>query len=84
MKKNVCIIFYKKKVNSRNNFKVGISGDFYFHEFIDSVFKEDYNQFVTLTNYNGESSLFQPYFSWQFKPGENLLVNMGLHYKYYT
>jgi len=76
--------FYKKKVNSQNNFKVGISGEFYFHEFIDSVFEEDYNQFITLTNYNGRSSLFQPYFSWQFKPGENLLINMGLHYQYYS
>lgn len=76
--------FFKQKVNPRNNFKIGISGNFYFHEFIDSVFEEDYNQFITLTNYLGESSLFQPYFSWQFKPAENFLINMGLHYQYYT
>ncbi len=76
--------FYKKKLGPKANFKTGLSTNIYFHYFIDSVYNKNFNQFTTLTDYRGTSSLIQPYISWQIKPSEDFTFNLGLHYQFYT
>jgi len=76
--------FLKKRVNARNNFKLGINVNHYMSNLHDSVLIASMNQFHTLTSYEGTSNLIRPYISWQFKLSEQLVFNLGVDYMLYT
>lgn len=76
--------FFKKRVNIKHNFQVGINVNFYFSNLFDSIFDVGLNKFNTLTSYQGNASLLRPYLSWQFKLSEKVVMNAGLHYQFYT
>lgn len=76
--------FLKKRVNIRNNFKIGINVNHYMSDLHDSVFRENQNQYHTLTSYEGSSNLIRPYISWQFKLSDKIVFNLGLDYMLYT
>jgi len=76
--------FLKKRVNINNNFQIGLNINFYFSNLYDSVFNGGAGKFNTLTNYNGNASLLRPYLAWQFKFSENVVLNAGIHYQFYT
>ena len=76
--------FFKKRVNLKNNFQLGLNINFYFSNLHDSVFIAAENQFNRLTSYKGNASLLRPYLAWQFKLSEQVVLNAGLHYQFYT
>ncbi len=76
--------FLKKRVNIRNNFKIGINVNHYNSNLHDSVLNVSQNQFHTLTSYEGTSNLIRPYVSWQFKLSDRIVFNLGLDYMLYT
>ena len=76
--------FLKKRVNIRNNFKIGINVNHYMSDLHDSVFRETQNQYHTLTSYEGSSNLIRPYISWQYKLSDKIVFNLGLDYMLYT
>lgn len=76
--------FVKKKLNAKNNLQLGINATYYMSNLHDSLFKEDYNQFITLTRFKGNSTLLRPYVSWQLKFSDRLVFNTGIDYMYYT
>lgn len=76
--------YLRKRVNLKNNFQVGFVINHYVNNLHDSIFDTDYNQFVTLTSYKGNSNLIRPYLSWQYKATDRLTFNVGVDYMYYT
>ncbi len=76
--------FVKKKINAKNNFQLGLNINYYMSNLHDSVYKKDFNRFITLTQYKGNSSLLRPYVAWQLKLSERLVINAGVDYMYYT
>jgi len=76
--------FVKKKINAKNNFQLGLNINYYMSNLHDSVYKKDFNRFITLTQYKGNSSLLRPYVAWQLKLSERLVLNTGVDYMYYT
>jgi len=75
---------FNKKVNTRNNFKTGIVVNRPKADLIDSIYNSDFNGFEILLDYSGVSWLLQPYLEWQFRVRENVTINTGLHYQYFT
>jgi len=76
--------FYKNRLNQKNNFQTGIVATLYFNNLHDSILNIGLGSFVDGVNYDGDAWLVQPYFTWQYKPGEAFVINTGLHAQYYT
>ena len=76
--------FLKKRVNIKNNFRLGIDVNHYISNLHDSVFMADFGSFQTLTSYKGNSNLIRPYLAWQLKLSERLVINAGLDFMFYT
>lgn len=71
--------FIRKKVNSQHSFKAGFFADYHFLNLSDSVYSSDWNRWVVLTSFDGNTSLIQPYFQWKYKMNKNVTINAGLH-----
>ncbi len=76
--------FINKKLNSQHYFKTGIHLSNMGFDLVDSVYASDNDDFDVITNYTGSTCLFQPYFQWQYKINNDLTLNAGLHYQYFT
>jgi len=76
--------FLNKRMNIRNNFKVGVNINYYMSNLVDSVYNAAYKGFHKLTSYKGNSALLMPYLAWQIKLTELIEINAGLHYQFYT
>ncbi|MBN2175498.1 MAG: TonB-dependent receptor, partial [Bacteroidales bacterium] len=73
--------FLNKKINSQHTLKTGFTLSRLFYDFIDSVYNDDFNRFDIITDFDGKTYLFQPYFEWQYKITNDLTLNSGLHYQ---
>lgn len=76
--------FFKKRLNTRNNFQIGATATLYQSNIHDSVLNLDQGYFVENTNYIGDAWLIRPYVTWQHKFTENVILNAGLHSMFYT
>jgi hypothetical protein len=76
--------FYKKRINVKHNFQLGININYYDSNLNDSVYSKSMDEFNILTNYLGNSTLFRPYLAWQFKLSDRLIINAGADFMYYT
>lgn len=74
--------FYKKKFNAKHNIQIGVRWDEFLVNIVDSIYRETLDRYVTLTEYNGDTYLFQPYIQYQFRITEHVTFNSGLHYQY--
>jgi len=72
------------KINSRHNFKTGITATRLNFILTDSIVKSNGGGFHRITDYNGHSYLIQSFLQWQFKLSEKLLFNPGLYYQTVT
>jgi hypothetical protein len=72
------------KHNARNLFRAGIVTDRLFFQLADSLFIVSDQQWLTRTNFNGSTFVIQPFGQWQFKVTEQLTINSGLHFQYFT
>jgi hypothetical protein len=70
-----------KKLNTRHTLRGGFTISRMNYEFTDSIYSDDYDRFDVITDFDGVSWLFQPYFLWQYKISNDLSLNSGLHYQ---
>ena len=73
--------FLNKKFNSQHSLKAGFTVNFAKYDFIDSAFIDQDNRFKTVTEFEGNTQLFQPYLQWQYKISNSVTLNTGVHYQ---
>ncbi|MCB0804894.1 MAG: TonB-dependent receptor, partial [Bacteroidales bacterium] len=76
--------FLNKKINSRHTLKGGLTFSWMQYDFVDSVYNDDFNRFDVITEFDGNTTLIQPFVEWQFKINNDLTLNSGVHYQLFT
>ncbi|HJX72409.1 MAG TPA: TonB-dependent receptor, partial [Bacteroidales bacterium] len=74
---------YKQKINSRNNFNLGIIIDHYSIDYLDSVKNTDIQQFQEIINTKANMSLYRAYAQWQYKFNDQLSACAGLNFQHF-
>jgi hypothetical protein len=74
--------FYKKKINNKHSLQLGIRADDFIVNIVDSIYRASIDRTVTLTEFDGNTVLIQPYAQYQFRITDNITLNTGLHYQY--
>lgn len=74
----------RHKVNSRNNYYLGIILDHYVIDYMDSINHPDYNRFITTTDIEGNLGLARAYGQWHHAFGDKLNGYAGLHLQYFN
>ncbi len=75
-------LHYINKLNSRHYIKTGFFADWLFFTLHDSIWRNEYQQYVDIHDTKGTSWLVRPYLSYQFKASDNLTLNAGMYYQY--
>ena len=73
-----------KKFSAKSNLRTGVYGTLINLDMLDSVYRYDFQRYVTLTDIQGQTMLFRPYAEWQYKPNMNWKINSGIHMQYFT
>lgn len=73
------VFFYKKKFSARHNLKVGTRSTTFYSILKDSAFIPQWDDFQTLTDFDGITALIQPYAQWQWRWNDAWTMNTGLH-----
>jgi len=76
--------FVSKKLDSRNNFKIGVEVDQKRFSFIDSIYLYDEGRFRNQFDEQNQTILLRAYGQWQFKPVNAVVINAGIHYQELT
>ncbi len=71
--------YYKIKFNAQHNLKVGNRTTVYYSILKDSAFIPSWNDYETLTDFDGVTALIQPYAQWQWRWNDAWTMNTGLH-----
>jgi hypothetical protein len=66
------------KLNAKNSLKFGIYNSFYRLNMLDSVYNDQFKDYVKVTNIEGNTALYRPYAEWQLRPSLRFKVNAGL------
>lgn len=77
-------IYLNYKINAKHVIKTGIQADIYILDLKDSLYIPSVNDYLTLRNFDGETSLLQPYAQYQWRFSKRLQFNAGLHYQLLT
>ncbi|MFM1875456.1 MAG: hypothetical protein RL266_1193 [Bacteroidota bacterium] len=72
-------IYYKKKFNAKHNLKVGTRTTVFYSILQDSAFIPSWNDYETITDFDGVTALIQPYAQWQWRWNDAWTMNTGLH-----
>jgi len=72
--------FLNKRFNSMSTLKAGFMLKRLGFNYVDSAFSQNWGHFILIRNDKGNSWLAQPYLQWQYKPTNQLTLNVGLHY----
>lgn len=80
--KQTTSISYVNKINTRHYIKAGCFADLIFFRLQDSIWRNEYQQFVNLHNTNDQTWLIRPYLSYQYKASDNVTLTAGLSYQY--
>lgn len=72
-------IFYNRKINAKNMFKVGFHSDVFLLNLNDSTWVSQLNGYEVLRNFEGNTFLMQPYVQYRWRPNEVLTFNFGAH-----
>lgn len=72
-------IFYNRKINAKNMFKVGFHSDVFFLNLNDSIWISGMNNYEILRNFEGNTLLLQPYAQYRYRPNEKITLNFGAH-----
>lgn len=72
-----------KKFNTRNTVKFGAMADVYHSHYADSVLLGN-GEYRYGENFKAVNTLLQTYLEWQHKFTDNIVMNTGLHYQYFT
>lgn len=77
--KQTTAIFYNHKFNARHLVKVGLFADLYLLNLRDSTYDRELMDYFHLRDFQGNTFLYQPYGQYQFRPTENITLNLGVH-----
>ena len=72
-------VFYKKKFNAKHSLKTGTRATVFYSILQDSAFIPSWNDYETLTDFDGFTALIQPYAQWQWRWSDAWTMNTGLH-----
>ncbi|GAB4321876.1 MAG: carboxypeptidase-like regulatory domain-containing protein [Bacteroidales bacterium] len=73
-----------RKFSSKHSVRGGISYKLMNLYFIDSLYYDELNRFKTLTEYDGQAGLIQPFVSWKYDISNRLSLVTGVHYLLFT
>ena len=73
--------YINKKINSHHNFRIGVNVKRINMNLIDSIYKANYDRFVTRVDNNDFTYLYEAFIQWQYKLTDNLIFNPGIHYQ---
>jgi hypothetical protein len=73
------LFFYKKKFSAKHSLKTGIRSSVFYAILKDSIYDNQWNRFVTLTDFDGATGLVEPYAQWQWRWNDSWTMNTGLH-----
>jgi len=74
--------FVNKKFSAKHNARIGIICKIKEFDMVDSAWLEEDKIFRTLTDFNGNTIVLQPYVQWQYKINDKITLNTGLHSQY--
>ncbi len=74
---------FQHKINSRNNYSVGLIADMYTFNYLDSAMSDTYDRFITITDENGKVGLLRTYAQWQHRFNDYLTAYTGIHLQYF-
>lgn len=79
-------LFFQKKINARNSFRLGIIDNVFFLNFIDSSrqYPPTRQDWQNRLDFNGSTSLLQAYVEYKYRPTDQLSISGGLHAQYLT
>jgi hypothetical protein len=70
------------KINARNLFKVGATWQTIYFNAQSYTYSTAYNKYIYELNVkNSTAALVQGFAHWQFRPGERITINSGVHYQ---
>lgn len=69
----------KYKLNKKNNFTLGVKGDYFNFTYLDSTMDNDYQKFIINNDIQDNATLFQAYGEWQHKFENNMTTYVGLN-----
>lgn len=72
------------KFNAKHLLRAGVIADRLFFQLSDSLFNQNAQEWVTLTDDNGSTFVVQPFAQWQYKPTPKWTINLGLHHQWFT
>lgn len=75
-------LFYKKKFNAKHNIQIGVRWDDYIVNIVDSIYRVSLDRYITLTAFDGNTYLLQPYAQYQYRITDKIILNTGIHYQY--
>ncbi len=73
--------YINKKINSHHNFRIGVNVKRISMNLTDSIYKANYDRFVTRVDNNDFTYLYEAFIQWQYKLTDNLIFNPGIHYQ---
>ena len=73
---------FRKKVDSRNNYSLGVIYDNFNLNYTDSAYAQKFNHFITIAEVNRSMSLLRGFAQWQHNFSNNLTVNAGIYSQY--
>jgi len=76
--------FVNHKFSTKNIVKIGFIAKDIGYKVLDSVYMVQLKTFKTTLNSKGYTFLLQPYVSWQYRPTDNLMFNVGVNCEYLT
>ncbi len=73
-----------KKFNARHTVKTGFYLHQLNHDFDETWFSDKIYKWVTIRDHKGSTGLGQAFVQWRFKLRENVTLNSGFHFQYFT
>ncbi|MEO6831794.1 MAG: TonB-dependent receptor [Chitinophagaceae bacterium] len=79
-------LFFQKKINARNSFRLGIIDNVFFLNLIDSSRQDPPTRqdWQNRLDFIGSTSLLQAYVEYKYRPTDQLSISGGLHAQYLT
>ena len=74
--------FVNKKFNAKHTVRTGVLLSQSHYRVADSLYSNEQQRFVTLTSFDGNAFIAQPYALWQFRPNDRFTFNSGIHVVY--
>jgi len=72
------------KVNAKNLIRGGLVADRLFFNLADSIRNPSTNSWFTLTDFDGDAFITQPFVQWQHKLNKKITFNTGFHVQHFS